>query len=68
MVMRTGKEKRREESNKEVLSFFMIGFPTVLIILTGLFLDGATNSLIQIALAVYQFILIKQFLNSYYGD
>jgi len=62
------KTDKRKESDKQVLSFFMIGFPTVLIILTGLFMDGMVNSLIQIALAVYQFILIKQFLNSYYGD
>ena len=60
-------DKRKESTDKQVLSFFMIGFPTVLIILVGLFIDGMVNSLIQIALATYQFILIKQFLNSYYG-
>jgi len=50
--------------NRKVLSFFMLGFPTLIIIAVGnatIWLSG-----IQILLALYQFILIKQFLDDYY--
>jgi len=59
---------KKKDADKKTLSFFMVGFPTVLIILIGFFLTDLTRSVIQIALAVYQFILLKQFLDSYYGE
>ncbi len=61
--------KEKKSLDKSVLSFFMIGFPTVLIIIVGVLLrqeDSLIVALIQIVLAIYQFITLKQFLDKYY--
>ena len=57
-------KQKEVPKNKKVLSFFMLGFPTVIIIALG----GATiwAYIVQMLLAIYQFILIKQFLDDYY--
>jgi len=58
-------EKKREKRvDKKILTFFLIAFPTILIIAIGLLTPTAWWA--QIALAVYQFILLKQFLDNYY--
>jgi len=51
--------------DKSVLSFFLIAFPTVVIILVGI-IGGRFYWLIQIVLAIYQLVTLKQFIDSYY--
>ena len=59
-------EKEEARNNKSaVLSFFLIMFPTVLIVLIGmLYQDGWW---IMIALAFYQLVMLKQFIDKYYN-
>ena len=59
------KEKEKVPLDKSVLSFFLIAFPTVVIILVGI-IGGKWFWLIQIVLAVYQLVTLKQFIDSYY--
>jgi len=61
MVKGKSIEKRLD---KKVLTFFLIAFPTLMIIALGMFYEDAWW--VQILLAVYQFILLKQFLDNYY--
>ena len=59
-------EKRIERRvDKKILTFFLIAFPTLLIIVLGL-VSGTGSWVAQIALAFYQFILLKQYLDNYY--
>lgn len=55
--------KKKREVDKKVLSFFMLAFPTLLIIALGMLSDAWWG---MILLAFYQFILLKQFLDHYY--
>lgn len=54
----------KKKVDKKVLSFFLIGFPTVLAVFLalapGLYWAGV------VSLVVYQLILLKQFLDEYY--
>jgi len=64
--MRCKKEtKRTKEVDKPVFSFLLIGFPTFLIIFLGVFLQEGTLW-VQILVACYQFIILKQFIDQYY--
>jgi hypothetical protein len=56
--------KKEQQVNKKVLSFFLIGFPTILIIALGMLVPEAWWAMIVIA--IYQFIMLKQFLDQYY--
>ena len=58
-------EKKQKSVDKKILTFFLIAFPTILIIALGM-LSPATTWWAQIFLAFYQFILLKQFLDNYY--
>jgi len=58
-------EKKKEQKvDKKILTFFLIGFPTLLIIAMAMLAPNTWWA--QILLAVYQFILLKQFLDNYY--
>lgn len=57
--------QKKKDVDRKSLSFFMLGFPTLLIILIGL-LNNSLVTMIQIVIAIYQFILLKQFLDNYY--
>jgi len=50
--------------DKKILTFFLIAFPTLLIIALGMLNPNAWWA--QILLAFYQFVLLKQFLDNYY--
>jgi len=50
--------------NKKVLTFFMISFPTVLIVAISYLAPKAWWA--QILLAIYQFIILEQFVENYY--
>lgn len=63
MVKRT-KTKAQVKTDKKIWSFFMIAFPTVLII--GIMMMTPSAWWVTIILAFYQFILLKQFLDTYY--
>ena len=58
-------KKEKVPLDKGVLSFFLLSFPTFLIILVGM-MEGTYYWLIQIALAIYQLVTLKQFIDSYY--
>lgn len=55
--------------DKKVFSFFIIAFPTILIIVLALLLPASEfwwAAFLYIAIAVYQFLMLKQFLDNYY--
>lgn len=54
----------RKPLNKKVLTFFLIAFPTVVIVALSMLVEGSWWA--QILLAIYQFITLKQFIDSYY--
>ena len=58
-------KKEKVPLDKSVLTFFLIAFPTILIIIVGL-MEARFGWLIQIALAIYQFLVLKQFVDNYY--
>lgn len=58
------KSKSRKRTDKKVLSFFMLAFPTLIIVALSILIEN--TSWAQILIAIYQFILIKQFLDNYY--
>ena len=57
-------KKKKQELDKKVLTFFLIAFPTLMIIAFGMLNTNVWWA--QIVLAFYQFILLKQFLDNYY--
>ena len=58
-------KQKEKKVDKQVLSFFMIAFPTVLIIALFMIVEDAWW--VTILLAIYQFVLLKQFLDTYYN-
>ncbi len=58
--------EKQKQVNKKILSFFMLAFPTVIIVLIGLFMPNPVW--VQVVLAFYQFVLMKQFLDTYYEN
>ena len=58
-------KKEKVPLDKSVLTFFLIAFPTILIIIVGL-MASKLGWVIQIALAIYQFLVLKQFVDNYY--
>ncbi len=58
-------EKKLVKLDMKVLTFFLIAFPTLLIIGLGMLHDNTWWA--QILLAVYQFILLKRYLDNYYN-
>jgi len=58
-------KKEKVPLDKSVLTFFLIAFPTILIIIVG-FMASKFGWVIQIALAIYQFLVLKQFVDNYY--
>ena len=58
------KQKREVKLDKKVLSFFLIAFPTLLIIAMAMLAPGTWWA--WILLAIYQFVMLKQFLDDYY--
>jgi len=60
------KKEKPKRVDKKMLTFFLITFPTLLIIVLANIGNQSWGWIIEIALAVYQFILLKQFLDNYY--
>ena len=62
------KKKTEKHPDKKVFSFFVLAFPTILIVCFGLLLPNTSwVALIKILLAMYQFVMLKQFLDDYYA-
>lgn len=59
-------ERLDKDEKSKVLSFFLLGFPTVLIIALGMLAPSVWWA--SILIAIYQFIMLKQFLDKHYGD
>lgn len=58
MVKQLNEEEKMSNKNK-VLTFFLLAFPTVII--------AAIDDLyVKIALVLYQFIMLKQYIDRYY--
>lgn len=57
-------KKKQMQVDKKIWSFFTISFPTVLIIAISQLTPSAWW--VQVILAFYQFIVLKQFLDNYY--
>jgi len=55
---------KQKKVDKKILTFFLISFPTLLIIALSMITPSAWWA--QILLAFYQFVLLKQFLDNYY--
>ena len=58
------KQNKHKKVDKKMLTFFLIAFPTILVIALGMLSPGAWWA--QVLLAFYQFVLLKQFLDNYY--
>ena len=59
-------EKQPKEVDKKVLGFFVLAFPTILIVIFSMLAPGLWWA--NIFLAIYQFIMLKQFLDNYYQE
>lgn len=57
-------KKPTGEDKSKVLTFFLLAFPTLLIIALAQLAPGTWWALLL--LAIYQFIMLKQFLDRYY--
>lgn len=63
--MEEKKERKKVKPvDRKVLTFFLIAFPTLLVIALGMYSVGTWWA--QVLLAFYQFVLLKQFLDDYY--
>ena len=58
--------KKPIEVDKKVLGFFVLAFPTILIVIFSMLAPGLWWA--NIFLAIYQFIMLKQFLDNYYQE
>jgi hypothetical protein len=58
------KKTNKKKVDKKILTFFLIAFPTLLIIALSMLTPDAWWA--NIILAFYQFVLLKQFLDNYY--
>jgi len=56
--------KMEKKPDSKVLSFFLIAFPTLLIIALQQLTPSAWWA--SVLIAIYQFIMLKQFLDKYY--
>jgi phosphatidylglycerophosphate synthase len=56
---------KRKKADPKVLTFFLLGFPTLLIIALAM-ISPAETWWAWILLALYQFIMLKQFIDRYY--
>lgn len=57
-------KKEPIKPDKKILSFFVLAFPVVIIIAIAMLTPNAWYAMI--GLAIYQFIVLKQFLDDYY--
>ena len=57
-------EAKKKPVDKKMLTFFLIAFPTLMVIALGMLNQGTWWA--QVILAFYQFVLLKQFLDTYY--
>ncbi len=57
-------KKKEKQVDKNILTFFLIAFPTLMIIAMSMLIKNSWP--FQILFAIYQFILLKQFLDNYY--
>ena len=55
---------QKQEEKSKVLTFFILSFPTILIIALAMLAPGTWWA--WIVVAIYQFIVLKQFLDKYY--
>ena len=64
------KEFMRKEDGKKILSYFILFFPSVLIAIIPETING--NVFISIAIKTlivfYQFVILKNFVDRFYGD
>jgi hypothetical protein len=58
------KKKLRPEERSKALSFFLLAFPTVIILVLNMMIPQSWWA--QILIAVYQFIILKQFIDRHY--
>ena len=63
-LKQTGKKQGRKKADPRVRTFFLLAFPTLLIIALAMINPDTWWS--WIILAVYQFVLLKQFVDQHY--
>jgi len=64
--MKIKKEKKQiKKTDRKVLTFFLLAFPTLLIIALGIFFPESW--MMQVLIFFYQTVLLKQVLDDYYG-
>jgi len=61
------KKEERKEKDKMALTFLILFFPTVLVIAVTGVADPILRTVLQILIALFQGILIKNFLGEYYS-
>lgn len=62
------KSVKARKPDKKVFSFFILAFPTILIVILATLLPAELwwATFLYIVIAVYQFLMLKQFLDNYY--
>jgi len=65
-MWKKNKKERPKEVDKKVFSFFVLAFPTILIVIFGMLIPSMWWA--NVFLAIYQFIMLKQFLDNYYQE
>ena len=61
---------KKEKPNKpdpKVRSFFILAFPTLLVVILAMFFTVDVKvAIMMIAIAIYQFLMLKQFVDQYH--
>lgn len=60
------KKQPTQEEKSKVFTFLTLGFPTLLIVGIAMLTTIAETWWVVLGLAVYQFLLMKQFIDRYY--
>jgi len=64
MLWKRKKKGRPKEVDKKVFAFFVLAFPTILIVVLSMLAPNLWW--VNVFLAIYQFIMLKQYLDSYF--
>jgi len=61
------KNKEKKEKDKRLLTMLVLFFPTVLIVAVSSIQDPIYRTVLQLLLAFYQLITMKNLMDEYYG-
>lgn len=59
---------QQKGTDRKVFSFFLLLFPSLLIAVMSYLFSGGAVMIVQAIIIFYQAVLLKQFVEGYYGD